>query len=80
MIGMGALIPGRKVRWQAIRDRALDCMPLVYGGTAMLVGAAFVEAFWSSTTWPPIGIKYGVGITLWLLTGLYFGLMGRSES
>lgn len=80
MIGMGALIPGRKVRWQAIRDRALDCMPLVYGGTAMLVGAAFVEAFWSSTTWPPIGLKYGVGITLWLLTGLYFGLMGRSES
>lgn len=80
MIGIGALIPGRKVRWHAVRDRAQDSMPLVYGGTAMLVLAAFVEAFWSSTTWPPIGVKYAVGVTLWIVTGLYFGLMGRSES
>ncbi len=79
MLGMGALAPGRKVRWQSIRDRALDSMPLVYGGTGMLVAAAFVEAFWSSTTWPPVGLKYMVGAVLWILTGLYFGLMGRSE-
>lgn len=80
MIGMAAVAPGRKSRWHAIRDRALDAMPLVYGGTAMLVAAAFVEAFWSSTTWPPINLKYVVGITLWLLTIAYFIFMGRSES
>ena len=80
MIGMAAIAPGRKSRWHAIRDRALDSMPLVYGGTAMLVLAAFVEAFWSSTTWPPIELKYVVGITLWVLTVAYLVLMGRNES
>ena len=80
MIGMAALAPGRKKRWHAIRDRALESMPLVYGGTAMLLGAAFIEAFWSSTTWPLISFKIAVGILFWVLTLLYFALMGRSES
>ncbi len=79
MIGMAALAPGRKTRWHAIRDRTLDAMPLVYGGTAMLVAAAFVEAFWSSTTWPPINFKIAIGLFLWLVTLLYFALMGRRE-
>lgn len=79
-IGYSAIAPGRKSRWHAIRDHAIDGMPLIYGGTGMLVIAAFVEAYWSSTTWPPINVKYGVGIALWLLHGLYFGLLGRNES
>ncbi|HEX7080610.1 MAG TPA: stage II sporulation protein M [Gammaproteobacteria bacterium] len=79
MIGFAAAAPGRKKRWHAIRDRAADAMPLVYGGSAMLVGAAFVEAFWSSTTWPPIGVKYLVGGILWLALIVYFGLLGRGS-
>ena len=79
MLGFGAIAPGQKRRWHAIRDRAIDSMPLVYGSSLMLIAAAFVEAFWSSTTWPPIAFKYGVGATLWLLVALYFGLMGRNE-
>jgi hypothetical protein len=46
----------------------------------MLVIAAFVEAFWSSTTWPPFSMKLFVGILFWLLLGLYFVLMGKDES
>ena len=80
MVGMAALAPGRKTRWHAIRDRTLAAMPLVYGGTVMLVAAAFVEAFWSSTTWPPINLKFVVGLFLWLVTILYFALLGRRES
>lgn len=80
MIGHAAIAPGRKSRWHAIRDRAVDGMPLVYGSTLMLVIAAFVEAFWSSTTWPPNIVKYVVGATFWLCVGLYFGLLGRNES
>jgi uncharacterized membrane protein SpoIIM required for sporulation len=79
MMGMAGLAPGRKKRWHAIRDRARDALPLVYGGAGMLVLAAFVEAFWSSTTWPPASFKYAVGVLLWLLTILYFWLMGRHE-
>ena len=79
MMGMAGLAPGRKKRWHAIRDRARDALPLVYGGTGMLVLAAFVEAFWSSTTWPPVSFKFVVGSVLWVLTILYFWLMGRHE-
>lgn len=80
MLGYGAIAPGQKARWHAIRDQAISGMPLVYGGTVMLVAAAFVEAFWSSTTWPPLVVKYSVGTILWLGVGLYFALMGRDES
>ena len=76
-IGMAALAPGNKRRWHAIRDRASDSLPLIYGGTAMLVAAAFVEAFWSSTTWPPLAVKYAVGGLLWLGVIAYFTLAGR---
>ena len=80
MLGYGAIAPGRKTRWGAIRDRAISGMPLVYGASLMLVAAAFLEAFWSSTTWPPDYAKYAVGATLWVLLALYFSLAGRNES
>lgn len=79
MIGFAAIAPGRKRRWHAIRDSAVDGLPLIYGGTGMLVGAAFVEAFWSSTTWPPIAMKYVVGALLWVALILYFALLGRES-
>ena len=77
MIGYATIAPGRKRRWHAVRDAARRALPLIYGGTLMLVIAAFVEAFWSSTTWPASGIKYAVGGGFWLLHFVYFGLMGR---
>ena len=80
MIGYGGVAPGRKRRWHAIRDQAIAGMPLVYGGTLMLLIAAFVEAFWSSTTWPPLIFKYATGIALWIGLGLYFTLLGRNGS
>lgn len=80
MIGAGAIAPQQLRRWDAIRERAHEALPLVYGGTAMLLAAAFVEAFWSSTTWPSFTVKVSVGISLWVLLGLYFFLVGRDES
>ncbi len=79
-LGYRAIAPGQKRRWHAVRDAAAESLPLVYGGTGMLVLAAFVEAFWSSSTWPPVTLKYGVGIALWILTFAYLLLMGRDES
>ena len=80
MIGYGGIAPGRKKRWHAIRDQAAAGMPLVYGGALMLVVAAFIEAFWSSTTWPPLSVKYAVGASLWVALALYFALLGHNES
>jgi uncharacterized membrane protein SpoIIM required for sporulation len=79
-LGYRAIAPGRKGRWHAIRDAARDVLPLIYGGTVLCVFAAFIEAFWSSTTWPPAWLKYLVGLSLWLLTYAYLLLMGRNAA
>ncbi len=80
MIGAGAVAPQQLRRWDAIRERAHEALPLIYGGTIMLLAAAFVEAFWSSTTWPSFTTKVSIGISLWAVLGLYFSLVGRDES
>jgi hypothetical protein len=54
-------------------------MPLVYGFTTMLLIAAFIEAFWSSTTWPPAVAKYAVGAVLWAAVLGYFAFAGRQR-
>jgi uncharacterized membrane protein SpoIIM required for sporulation len=79
-LGFRALAPGQKGRWHAIRDAARDVLPLIYGGTVLSVLAAFIEAFWSSTTWPPSWLKYVVGLSLWLLTYAYLLSMGRNAA
>ena len=51
---------------------------LCLGIFAMLVLAAFIEAFWSSIGWIPALVKYGVGATMWSLVLLWLGLGGRN--
>ena len=46
---------------------------------AMLVVAAFIEAFWSSIGWIPAGVKFGVGGALWLLVLLWLWRGGRDR-
>ncbi len=78
-LGFSLIAPGRRRRREALRVAAAEAMPIVYGFTAMLVGAAFIEAFWSSTTWPSPLLKYWVGGLLWVLVLAYFALAGRSR-
>ena len=79
-LGFSFFAPGRRRRMDALRHAANDVMPMVYGFTAMLLIAAFIEAFWSSTQWAPSGLKYGVGAVLWVLVIGYFFLTGRSRA
>ncbi|MEL7311045.1 MAG: stage II sporulation protein M [Pseudomonadota bacterium] len=76
-LGWKLINPGDKRRWHALRDEARATLPVVYGGAVMLVFAAFVEAYWSSTTSVPVLGKYAVGIVMWLFTLMYFTLAGR---
>ena len=48
------------------------------GNANFLLIAAFIEAYWSSMSWPPATAKYGVGASLWLLVGAYLTLAGRT--
>jgi hypothetical protein len=50
---------------------------LLYGITAMLLIAAAVEAFWSSASWLPSPVKYGVAALCWMAVIAYFTFQGR---
>ncbi|WP_308365043.1 MULTISPECIES: stage II sporulation protein M [unclassified Microbulbifer] len=79
-LGQSLIDPGRHRRLVALRLASVEAMKIMYGTFAMLVIAAFLEAFWSSSTQLGIGIKLGVGAALWLLVIAYFALAGRGEA
>lgn len=78
-LGAALVTPGRLSRKQALIVTARGAAGLVYGAAGMLLGAAFVEAFWSPLTEVPPLLKYGVGIALWIALGAYFVMLGRSR-
>ena len=79
-LGFSLIAPGRRTRRDALvhagRRGALICV----GVLAMLVFAAFVEAFWSSLAWMPAWIKYSVGAGLWTLVLGWLLLGGRDAA
>ena len=79
-LGWALLAPGRQSRGQALREAAQVAIQLVYGVIAMLLIAAFIEAYWSSKTVFTPETKYLVGAVLWLLVGAYLGLGGRQHA
>lgn len=73
----GALVaPGRRSRGRALLEAARQALPLVYGVAFLLLLAAFVEAFWSST-WTLPDARFGVGGLLWALFFAYVAFGGR---
>jgi uncharacterized membrane protein SpoIIM required for sporulation len=76
-IGHAWLAPGRLTRVQSLIAATRNSVPILYGVTAMLIIAAVVEAFWSSATWLPHSVKYGVAALCWTAVLAYFTLQGR---
>jgi len=78
-LGMAVVSPGRRSRALALREEALDSLPLVYGFSGMLLVAAFIEAFWSSSKTVPPEVRYAVGAALWVAVFAWLGLSGRAR-
>ncbi|NKB38684.1 MAG: stage II sporulation protein M [Gammaproteobacteria bacterium] len=70
--------PGRRRRIDALRIAGIDSIQMVIGAALMLVIAAFIEAFWSSSNLLPIPVKYTVGAFFWLIVLLYLWRAGRN--
>jgi len=77
-LGSAIIKPGRKSRIRALIDNGKVSMNIMYGTATMTIMAAFVEAFWSSIAWMPLGIKYTVSAVLWSALIAYFVFMGRN--
>ncbi len=79
-LGFAIINPGQFSRLDSLRQAGRDVVPMLYGIVLMLVIAAFLEAFWSSSTSLSIEIKYAVGALLWALVLLYSFSGRRYES
>ena len=76
-MGWAVAAPGRLSRLEALRQAAAGGIRIILGVIALLVLAAFVEAFWSGNRAVPATIKYAVGAVGWILVIGYFARAGR---
>jgi uncharacterized membrane protein SpoIIM required for sporulation len=77
MLGHALLAPGVVGRLTALRNVAPDAVQIVMGAALMDLAAAFIEAFWSSSTSLGAGTKYWVGAVLWVVVLGYLIFAGR---
>lgn len=79
-LGYALVNLGQFSRLDALRLAGRDVVPMLYGIFLMLVIAAFLEAFWSSSTTLSNEVKYAVGALLWTLVLVYSCSGRRYES
>ncbi|MDC1287917.1 stage II sporulation protein M [Gammaproteobacteria bacterium] len=75
-LGYAIINPGQSSRLDSLRQAGREVVPMLYGIVLMLTIAAFLEAFWSSSSSLPIALKYSVGAILWSLV-LWYSCSGR---
>ncbi|HZF97015.1 MAG TPA: stage II sporulation protein M, partial [Pseudoxanthomonas sp.] len=78
-LGLNLVAPGRQRRIDALVSGGIKGARLCLGVTFMLLVAAFIEAFWSSTQSIPAWIKFGVSGALWLLVLAWLWRGGRDR-
>ena len=76
-LGLGLIAPGRRRRVDALAHAGAKGARLCLGVAFMLLVAAFIEAFWSSTQSIPAAVKYSVSGVLWTLVAVWLGFGGR---
>jgi uncharacterized membrane protein SpoIIM required for sporulation len=79
-LGFALLAPGPRTRVEALQDAARACVPVIYGFTAMLLGAAFLEAFWSSRHTLGSEVRVSAGSVLWIAMAAFVLLGGRRRA
>lgn len=78
-LGWALIAPGQLTRGESLRLAARKSVQMLCGVMIFLLIAAFIEAYWSSTTLIAPWIKYLVGAALWLLVAAYLSLAGRTR-
>lgn len=79
-MGAAVLSPGRLRRLDSLRAAAPDALQIALGSAFLLLLAAFLEAFWSGSSWVTPGTKIAVGSLAWIGVFAYLGLGGRRGS
>lgn len=79
-LGLSLLTPAPYRRKDAFVVAGKESITLLLGAALMTLIAAFIEAFWSSSTIIPNIIKYLVAIFLWIFVGWYLMFCGKQKS
>ncbi|MGH1485562.1 MAG: stage II sporulation protein M [Cellvibrionaceae bacterium] len=77
-IGYALIAPGSYTRITALQIAAKEAIKIIYGSTIMLFIAAFIEAYWSSSSTLSITTKLSVGTVLWILV-MYYCFVNRTR-
>ncbi|WLH89318.1 stage II sporulation protein M [Pseudomonas sp. FP453] len=78
-LGWALIAPGQLTRGESLRLAAHQSVQMLCGVMVFLLIAAFIEAYWSSTTSIAPWLKYLVGALLWLLVATYLIFAGRTH-
>lgn len=78
-LGWALLAPGPLTRLESLKLHAKDAVRIVYGVALMLLIAAFIEAFWSSSSWIGAETKYAAAGLMWAAVAWYFVFQGRAR-
>ena len=78
-LGSAILMPGRRTRGEALRERGRAFLSLLAGAVLMLVVAGLVEGFYSPSALPDAA-KFGFGISTAALLLVYFTFGGRRST
>ncbi len=66
-VGLALIAPGRLSRGHALAEATRQAAPILAGAAALMLLAAFIEAFWSASAHIPVPVKLVVGVLNWLL-------------
>lgn len=77
-LGWSFVSPGELTRSESVRRTGMSVLTLVFGAAVMLLFAALIEGFWSSSGIPS-GVKRAVGMGNLLLVLSYFIFAGRKR-
>ena len=76
-VGHALVAPGRSSRTQAVATAGREATVIIYGVVVMLLIAACIEAFWSSSVWLPSSAKYLAASLSWGAVLSYLWRQGR---
>lgn len=77
-LGSALLVPGRRTRREALRERGRSFLSLVGGSVLLLIVAGLVEGFYSPSGLPAVA-KFAFGGATALMLAAYFGFAGRGS-
>jgi uncharacterized membrane protein SpoIIM required for sporulation len=77
VIGKHLIAPGQYSRIESLKQAGQRTFPVILGSFILLILAAFVEAFWSSSRIVPNEVKYIVGGLCWLWVLSFVFARGR---